>query len=225
MSSSASLPAMVVASSTDDVQDGDSVYEKAKESVLDPSKPVVQDAADPVASELGVVSGVETDADAQPCGTTCPDGDGYLYRGLPAYHWQYLEALQGRAVPRGGDKTLEQHVASNKATDSDYTSWTHDYEGMALPASEDDTRGGGNIVLRIREEDVPADRNFPTHRHPEVEVYPEEQEHTLKGIIDGAEVSVDRGPWYRPEPVEGEIEDPRPPHLRTPWFESSGGWE
>jgi hypothetical protein len=28
------------------------------------------------------------------------------------HHWQYLEALRGRAVPRGGNKTLEQHVAA-----------------------------------------------------------------------------------------------------------------
>jgi RHS repeat-associated protein len=222
VSSSPTLPATVVASSTDDVQDENAVYEDAKKSVLDPNKPVVQDAADPVASELGVVSGVEAGAEDQLCGATCPDGDGYLYRGIPVYHYHYLDALQGRAVPRGGPKTLEEHVAADKHTDSDYTSWTHDYEDVAREAAEDESPEGG-IVLRIREEDVPADRNFPTHKHPEVEVYPGEQEHTLKGVIDGAEISITRGPWYRPEPVDGDLEDPRPPHLRTPrWARGQG---
>lgn len=73
---------------------------------------MVQDArADPVASELGVVSGVAAGGEDQPCGATCPDGDGYLYRGLYVRHWKYVDALQGRAVPRGGEASVGQHAA------------------------------------------------------------------------------------------------------------------
>ncbi|MEU7584400.1 DUF6531 domain-containing protein [Streptomyces sp. NPDC041068] len=123
---------------------------------------------------------------------SCGDGDGFLYRGVPTGHPMYDDALQGRAVPRGGHSDPGRHAGGN--TDSEYTSWTHDYEDVALDAAEE--LGPGGLVMRIPESEVPASRNIQIH-DTDHEVY-EESEHALEGIVDGAEISIDRGPWTRP---------------------------
>jgi hypothetical protein len=56
----------------------------------------------------------------------------------------------GCAVPLGGDATPEDHNGGN--TDSDFTSWTTDLEGVALDAAEEGN--GPGIVLRKPLEDV-----------------------------------------------------------------------
>ncbi|MFG1755024.1 polymorphic toxin-type HINT domain-containing protein [Streptosporangium sandarakinum] len=119
-------------------------------------------------------------------------GDGYLYRGIPSGHPMYDAALRGRAIPRGGHTDPALHAGSN--TDSVFTSWTHDYEGVALDAAEE--MGPGGIVLRILSSKIPSARDFLIHGTNR-ESY-EEMEHALAGVIEGAEISIDRGPWIRP---------------------------
>jgi glutamate 5-kinase len=104
----------------------------------------------------------------------------------------YQDALEGRAVPRGGHDDPGRHAGGN--TDSVFTSWTHDYEDVALDAA--DELGPGGLVMRIREADIPADRNIRIHG-TDYESY-EEMEHAIRDTVTGAEVSVNRGPWRRP---------------------------
>lgn len=122
----------------------------------------------------------------------CGGGDGYLYRGVPNEHPKYSDALEGRAVPKGGHSDPGRHAGGN--TDSEFTSWTHDYEDVALDAAEE--LGPGGIVMRIPHASVPAGRDVRIHG-TEHEVY-EESEHALRGVIEGAEISINRGPWFRP---------------------------
>jgi RHS repeat-associated protein len=122
----------------------------------------------------------------------CDDGDGHLYRGVPQGHPMYEDALQGRAVPRGGHSDPGRHAGGN--TDSQFTSWTHDYEGVALDAAEE--LGPGGIVMRIPHSRVPPAQDVKIHG-TDYETY-EESEHALRGIIGGAEISINRGPWTRP---------------------------
>ncbi|AZM64727.1 sugar-binding protein [Streptomyces sp. WAC 01420] len=122
----------------------------------------------------------------------CGEGDGYLYRGVPNGHYKYDDALEGRAVPLGGHSDPGRHAGGN--TNSEFTSWTHDYEDVALDAAEE--LGPGGVVMRIPHASVPAGRDVRIHG-TEHEVY-EESEHALRGVIDGAEISIDRGPWRRP---------------------------
>ncbi|WP_331725784.1 hypothetical protein OG264_38940 (plasmid) [Streptomyces xanthophaeus] len=122
----------------------------------------------------------------------CGGGDGYLYRGVPNEHPKYDDALRGRAVPKGGHSDPGRHAGGN--TDSEFTSWTHDYEDVALDAAEE--LGPGGIVMRIPHSSVPAGRDVRIHG-TEHEVY-EESEHALRGVIEGAEISINRGPWFRP---------------------------
>ncbi|MER5932485.1 polymorphic toxin-type HINT domain-containing protein [Streptomyces sp. NPDC002054] len=116
----------------------------------------------------------------------------YLYRGVPNGHYKYDDAMEGRAVPLGGHSDPGRHAGGN--TNSEYTSWTHDYEEVALDAAEE--LGPGGIVMRIPHASVPAGRNVQIHG-TEHEVY-EESEHALRGVVEGAEISIDRGPWFRP---------------------------
>jgi RHS repeat-associated protein len=122
----------------------------------------------------------------------CGGGDDYLYRGVPNGHPKYDDALEGRAVPHGGHSDPGRHAGGN--TDSEFTSWTHDYEDVALDAS--DELGPGGIVMRIPHPSVPAGRDVRIHG-TDHEVY-EESEHALRGVIDGAEISINRGPWFTP---------------------------
>ncbi|MEU8192322.1 hypothetical protein AB0C10_00910 [Microbispora amethystogenes] len=122
----------------------------------------------------------------------CGEGDGFLYRGVPNKHYKYSDALAGRAVPRGGHSNPGLHAGGD--TKSVFTSWTHDYEDVALDAAEE--LGPGGVVLRIPHAKVPADRDIQIHGTP-YERY-EESEHALFGIIEGAEISIDRGAWFRP---------------------------
>ncbi|MFD5637799.1 RHS repeat-associated core domain-containing protein [Streptomyces sp. NPDC127077] len=124
------------------------------------------------------------------------EGD-YLYRGVPKggnlEHPMYQDALQGRAIPKGGHSDPARHAGGN--TDSEFTSWTHDYEDVALDAAEEFGAEHG-LVLRIPRSSVPAGRDFQIH-DTDLETY-EEMEHSLLGTIEGAEISIGRGPWTRP---------------------------
>ncbi|MFI1563976.1 DUF6531 domain-containing protein [Streptomyces sp. NPDC020490] len=122
----------------------------------------------------------------------CGEESEYLYRGVPKGHPKYDEALQGAAVPHGGHSDPGRHAGGN--TESEFTSWTHDYEDVALDAAEE--LGPGGIVLRIPRDSVPPEIDYVIHG-TDYEVY-EEMEHALKGTVKGAEISVDRGPWRRP---------------------------
>jgi hypothetical protein len=50
--------------------------------------------------------------------------------------------------------------------------------------------------MRIPHSNVPAGNDVQIHG-TEYEVY-EEEEHALHGVIGGAEISIDRGPWFMP---------------------------
>ncbi|NUS09891.1 MAG: Teneurin-1 [Streptomyces sp.] len=122
----------------------------------------------------------------------CDEAGDYLYRGIPKGHPAYDDALQGRAVPRGGHSDPGRHAGGN--TESEFTSWTHDYEGVALDAAEE--LGPGGIVLRIPRSSVPKGIDTQIHG-TDLESY-EEMEHALRGPIGGAEISINRGPWTLP---------------------------
>lgn len=128
---------------------------------------------------------------------TCGEEGDYLYRGLPKgmsdEHPAYQDALQGRAVPKGGHSDPALHAGGN--TDSEFTSWTHDYEGVALDAAEEFGVEHG-LVLRIPRSSIPEDIDFQIH-DTDRETY-EEMEHSLLGTTEGAEISIGRGPWTRP---------------------------
>ncbi|WP_030264815.1 Hint domain-containing homing endonuclease [Streptomyces violens] len=70
----------------------------------------------------------------------CGEGDGYLYRGVPNGHSKYGDALEGRSVPHGGHSDPGRHAGGN--TDSEFTSWTHDYDGVALMRLKSSDRVG-----------------------------------------------------------------------------------
>ncbi|MCD9900968.1 hypothetical protein LUR56_15130 [Streptomyces sp. MT29] len=122
----------------------------------------------------------------------CDEDTGYLYRGIPKGHPKYADALKGRAVPMGGHSDPGRHAGGN--TNSEFTSWTHDYKDVALDAA--DELGPGGIVLRIPHSAIPKDRDFQIH-DTDLESY-EELEHAIKGTVDGAEISIDRRPWHKP---------------------------
>ena len=125
----------------------------------------------------------------------------YLYRGVPyadsmsdpGYIKTYQEALQGKAAPRGGHSDVQLHVGGN--TDSIFTSWTTDYEDVAVGYSEENVSGPG-VVLRIPNADGTGYSRVPGVRY--VLDYSTEQEVTLTGTVEGAEISVGGGPWIRP---------------------------
>ncbi|WP_434594752.1 RHS repeat-associated core domain-containing protein [Streptomyces sp. A5-4] len=123
---------------------------------------------------------------------SCSETGEYLYRGVPAGHPMYQQALEGTAVPRGGHRDPGRHAGGN--TDSEFTSWTHDYEDVALDAA--DELGPGGIVMRIPRSEIPSSADNLIHG-TDHEIY-EEMEHAIEGSISGAEISVDRGPWRRP---------------------------
>jgi hypothetical protein len=102
-------------------------------------------------------------------------------------HPAYDDALQGRAVPRGGHSDPGRHAGGN--TESEFTSWTHDYEGVALDAAEE--LGPGGIALRIPRSSVPKGIDTQIHG-TDLESY-EEMEHALRRPVGGAEISINRG--------------------------------
>ncbi|GED87078.1 hypothetical protein TNCT6_41630 [Streptomyces sp. 6-11-2] len=50
--------------------------------------------------------------------------------------------------------------------------------------------------MRIPRSNIPASKDIQIHG-TDYEVY-EESEHALRGVIEGAEISVDRAPWRKP---------------------------
>ncbi|MFE1786741.1 RHS repeat-associated core domain-containing protein, partial [Streptomyces sp. NPDC059506] len=135
-----------------------------------------------------------------PCengGSWDPEEEPYLYRGVgyadqhSPEEWQrmYQNALQGWAEPLGGHSDPQLHAGGN--TNSEFTSWTTDYEGMAL---EESYRGNGpGVVLRIPNGDGPGYSRVPGISYPY-----DEGEVTIRGPVRGAEVSINGGPWRRP---------------------------
>ncbi|MDT7726088.1 MAG: hypothetical protein QOI21_2664 [Actinomycetota bacterium] len=92
---------------------------------------------------LGTKPQVAPDRTGQRSGSGAPwprlpdDGQPYLYRGVRHGHDQpdaYENAQKGIAVPRGGHSDPGLHNAID--THSIFTSWTFDYEGIALSYSE-----------------------------------------------------------------------------------------
>ncbi|MFF4181276.1 RHS repeat-associated core domain-containing protein [Streptomyces sp. NPDC001750] len=112
----------------------------------------------------------------------------HVYRGIDWGHSKYDDALEGRAVPRGGDADAASHNGGN--LDSPFTSWTDDYEGVALDAAE--LGNGPGIVMRHRRADI-QDRLI---KGPQ-DIYGE-SELLVEGVIEGAEISINRGPWHLP---------------------------
>ncbi|MFF2193440.1 hypothetical protein [Streptomyces sp. NPDC058157] len=125
----------------------------------------------------------------------CDISDGYLYRGLAEGHNRYDAAAEGRSVPVGGNKTIEQHSGGN-LTDSIFTSWTDDPETAAESAQ---TLGekwvGRGVMLRIKVAGIdPAigpSRNIQIHDTP-YENWGED-EHLIVGEILADEISFDLG--------------------------------
>ncbi|MFF9983246.1 polymorphic toxin-type HINT domain-containing protein [Streptomyces erythrochromogenes] len=121
--------------------------------------------------------------------------DGYLYRGLAEGHTSYDAAAEGRSVPIGGNKTIQQHSGGNQ-TDSIFTSWTDDPETAAESAQTlNENWVGRGVMLRIRVADIdPAigpSRNIQIHDTP-YENWGED-EHLIVGEIFADEISFDLG--------------------------------
>ncbi|MFK4099665.1 RHS repeat-associated core domain-containing protein, partial [Streptomyces sp. NPDC019531] len=135
-----------------------------------------------------------------PCesgGSWNPEDEPHLYRGIgyadanspEAWRRMYENALQGRAEPLGGHSDPQLHVGGN--TNSEFTSWSTDYEGMAL---EESYRGNGpGVVLRIPNGDGSGYFRVPGISYPY-----DEAEVTIRGPVHGAEISINGGPWKRP---------------------------
>ncbi|GEB54429.1 hypothetical protein GCM10017674_13410 [Streptomyces gardneri] len=126
--------------------------------------------------------------------------DGYLYRGLARGHHQYDAAAEGRAVPFGGNRTIQQHSGSNQ-TDSPFTSWTDDPDTAAESAQTlNETWVGEGVILRIRVANIdPAigpSRNIQIHDSP-YENWGED-EHLIVGEIEADEISFDLGNTWSP---------------------------
>ncbi|MFI1182960.1 putative T7SS-secreted protein [Streptomyces sp. NPDC020799] len=144
--------------------------------------------ADPLglAPDGGCSNGGSWDANEEP----------YIYRGVgyadgrspDAWQKMYEDAKQGVAEPLGGHSDPQLHAGGR--TDSVFTSWTTDYEGMAL---EESYRGNGpGIVMR-----VPNADGFEYSRVPGVSFPYDEGEVMVRGPVRGAEFSVNGGPWTR----------------------------
>ncbi|GGP01226.1 Hint domain-containing protein [Wenjunlia tyrosinilytica] len=118
----------------------------------------------------------------------CGEAGEHVYRGIDWGHSKYDDALEGRAVPRGGEADAASHNGGN--LDSPFTSWTDDYEGVALDAAE--LGNGPGIVMRHRRADI-QDRLI---KGPQ-DIYGE-SELLVEGVINGAEISINRGPWHLP---------------------------
>ncbi|WP_438943461.1 RHS repeat-associated core domain-containing protein [Nocardia otitidiscaviarum] len=124
----------------------------------------------------------------------------YLYRGVPYADgnpffedWQraaYENAQRGIANPRWGPNA-DANAHAGGDTDSPFTSWTTDYENVALGASMEGP--GPGIVMRIPNTDGPG-----YYRVPGVSYLYDESEVTILGRVHGAEISINGGPWTRP---------------------------
>ena len=60
-----------------------------------------------------------------------------LYLGVDAVHPGFANALEGTAIPRGGNASVLEHVYGGN-TESEFTSWTTDFstaEGFATKQS------------------------------------------------------------------------------------------
>lgn len=68
------------------------------------------------------------------------------YRGVAEGHIYYQEALRGIARPRGGQSTPALH--NQGFTDSEFTSWTTDYQVAWKKAIESDVNGRGIILQK-----------------------------------------------------------------------------
>ncbi|MGW0466194.1 polymorphic toxin-type HINT domain-containing protein [Streptomyces sp. NPDC003027] len=126
--------------------------------------------------------------------------DGYLYRGLARGHNRYDAAAEGRAVPIGGNRTIEEHSGANK-TDSNFTSWTDDPDTATESAQTlGDNWVGEGVMLRIRVANIdPAigpSRNIQIH-DTEYENWGED-EHLIVGEIEADEISFDLGETWSP---------------------------
>ncbi|MFF7365600.1 hypothetical protein [Streptomyces sp. NPDC008125] len=124
--------------------------------------------------------------------------DGYTYRGLNKKHPGREDALHGRAVPKGGSATIEQHVGANR-TDSVFTSWTDALEVAAFHAENagDTYIGEGGVILRIRTADIDPpvgpSRNIQVHDTDYARGSFYEDEHLIVGEIHAPEISFDLG--------------------------------
>ncbi|MFC4128667.1 putative T7SS-secreted protein [Nocardia rhizosphaerae] len=137
----------------------------------------------------------DTDCGGNTNGGTWNQSDApYLYRGVPhqgpldpeEFQRMYQNALEGIAEPRGGSASAGQHVGGN--TESPYTSWTTDYEDVALDAATE--LPGPGVVMRIPNADGPG-----YHRVGGIDYPYDESEVTIMGRVSGADVRVVGGPW------------------------------
>ncbi|MGX1808580.1 putative T7SS-secreted protein [Nocardia sp. NPDC055321] len=129
------------------------------------------------------------------------DEEPYLYRGIPYadqgtqfqpwMRWAYDNAMQGIAEPRWG-RVADANTHAGGDTDSSFTSWTTDHDGVALDVSLESSSGPG-VVMRIPNADGPG-----YHRVPGVRYTYTEFEVTILGNVYGAEISINGGPWIRP---------------------------
>lgn len=140
--------------------------------------------------------GLAPDGGCENGGSWDPEEEPHLFRGVgyadehsPA-SWQkmYEDAKQGIAQPLGGHSDPSLHAGGR--TDSTFTSWTTDYEDMAL---EESFRGNGpGIVLRIPNADGVGYSRVPGVSFPYAE-----GEVMIEGTVRGAEISINGGPWTK----------------------------
>ncbi|MFD5174654.1 putative T7SS-secreted protein [Nocardia sp. NPDC058379] len=127
-------------------------------------------------------------------GSWSPEQEPYLYRGVPhqgpldpeEFQRMYQNALDGIAEPRGGPNSAQGHVGGQ--TESPYTSWTTDYDDVALDAATE--LPGPGVVMRIPNADGPDYHRVGGINYPYAE-----SEVTIMGTVTGADVRVLGGPW------------------------------
>jgi len=100
-----------------------------------------------------------------------------LYRGIGSDSPAFEDATQGIAVPRGGNASLLDHSLGN--TESEFTSWTSDYEVALFRATNNGERSG--VILT---------NTFPNgaaiQASESVEAVMQESEFLVRGRIVGA---------------------------------------
>jgi hypothetical protein len=77
---------------------------------------------------------------------------------------------------------------------------------------EESLPGDGNIVMRIPRNHVAPGRDFQIN-DTDLQSYGE-FEHALYGTVEGAEISIDQGPWIHVDSLDEALPDPCPPYVR-----------
>lgn len=111
-------------------------------------------------------------------------GDGYIFRGVHADHPDIDNAKKGKVTPGNpkGTVSAEDHNKGGHQTDSQYTSWTHNYD---VAKSHAEKNGEGGRILYTRPGAPGANDTWSWHRSEDIF---SESEVLLRGERSGLNV-------------------------------------